>query len=153
MLPAVSESLMATHYLHLNEDDSLPDLAFEKPYKCVVILNERVSFECRTLVSKWLVETGCLYMMAWGANCGDWDDSVDWANIEQFESGDIPEAEFVMTTWHEDESLEEVFWFCNFCAHAYNDQDFPNTLILDIGNSDRKLDIIKRYEEAGSKNG
>ncbi len=55
-------------------------------------------------------------MMAWGRNCHEWDTSVDEANLAAFDFGEIPEDAFVMTTWHEDEPIEDVFWFSIMCA-------------------------------------
>ena len=50
-------------------------------------------------------------MMAWGEDCSMWDDAVDWANLEVHNYTEIPTDKSVMTTWHEDESLADVFWF------------------------------------------
>ena len=71
-----------------------------------------VNSEWRQTVSEWLVDQGCLYMMAHGDECSLWDDSVDIANLEAFDWNfdDIPEDKHVTTTWHENESLEEVFF-------------------------------------------
>lgn len=62
-------------------------------------------------VSRWLVASGCRYMLAWDKECSAWDDAVDEADLERFDYGDIPDEEVVMTTRHEDDDLEEVFWF------------------------------------------
>jgi hypothetical protein len=43
--------------------------------------------------------------------------AFDCANLEVFDFGDIPNSEFVMTTWHENESLQEDFWFAKEAAH------------------------------------
>jgi len=55
-------------------------------------------------------------MMAWDEDCSSWDDIVDMANSEQHDFGPIPDASLVMTTWHENEPLEEVTWFSEFAA-------------------------------------
>ena len=77
----------------------------------MVILEGDYGADWQDEVSRWLVDSGCLYMMAWGPRCSSWDDSVDWANIGSFGDEEIPDAAFVMTTWHDDEPLDEVFWF------------------------------------------
>src|SRR6516165_8013507 len=33
-----------------------------------------------------------------------------------FDYGEIPDDDFVMTTWHANESLQETFWFSERCA-------------------------------------
>ena len=73
-------------YLQLRNNEVLPQIKTPHPFKCVVIIDASVSQEWQTKVSKWLVNSGCLYMMAWGNDCSSWDDSVDYANIEQFEN-------------------------------------------------------------------
>jgi hypothetical protein len=70
-------------------------------------------------------------MSAWGNECDLWDDSVDWATIDK-ESNDIqPEGECVMTTWHENETLEEAAGF--FMRHGSNSiQRLDATLIVNF---------------------
>ena len=84
----------------------LPDISNLNPFRAVVAIEETVTQEWQSEVSRWLVESGCLYLMAWGNNCSSWDTSVDIANLEAFDYEDIPEVNFVMTTWHEDEPLK-----------------------------------------------
>jgi len=98
-------------YLTLKNGDEPKEIDDLKPFKCVVLISEDVSVGWRASVSKWLVNSGCLYMMAWGRECSAWDDSVDKANCERFDCGDIPDGQFVMTTWHDDDSLEDVSHF------------------------------------------
>lgn len=76
-------------------------------------------------------------MMAWGKDCGSWDDSVDWANLETFDFRDIPDNEFVMTTWHENESLQEVFRFAKEMAH-HPAVKLDNVLILHVGAEEKR---------------
>ncbi|MCP4080405.1 MAG: hypothetical protein GY743_09160 [Planctomycetaceae bacterium] len=91
-------------------------------------------------ISKWLVESGCLYMMAWGNDCGSWDTSVDIANLEEFDDAEIPDNRLVMTTWHPQETVAEVFWFCKNCAF-HPTVDISNDMILHLSPepSSRKL--------------
>lgn len=88
-------------YVRVSNDDALPELSNPKPFKAVVIIEELVSTSYQNLVSRRLVNHGCRYMLAWGLKCSEWDDSVDHANLEKFDYGDIPDEDFVMTTWHE----------------------------------------------------
>jgi hypothetical protein len=80
------------------------------PFKVIVVLETSYSSEWQKEVSNWLVKSGCRYMMTWGPNCISWDDSVDWADLEARDFAD-DDSRFVMTTWHEKDSLESVFWF------------------------------------------
>lgn len=85
--------------------------------------------------------------MAWGRECSSWDDSVDFANLEEFSYGEIPDDAFVMTTWHESEPLEEVFWFAkNSAFHPSIELD--NTLILHLGENDKGEEFKKQFKNA-----
>lgn len=103
-------------YKKIEPGKPLPALCTLGPFRAVVVVDAEVTSEWRSLVSDWLVRSGCLYLMAWGNNCSSWDDSVDEANIDQFFPAESPDDRFVMTTWHEGESLEDVFWFAKNCA-------------------------------------
>ena len=86
--------------------------------------------------------------MAWGVDCSLWDDSVDHADLERFGYSDIPEDEFVMTTWHEGDTLEEVFWFARHVAtQTYDDRSLERLLVLDLGPVERSATIAALYAE------
>jgi len=55
--------------------------------------------------------------------------AFDCANLEVFDFGDIPDSEFVMTTWHENEPLLEDCWFAKEAAH-HPTVKLDNTLVL-----------------------
>lgn len=134
-------------YVRAQDGEALPDVGDLKPFKAVVIVEERPSREWQMTVSRWLVESGCLFMMAWGEDCGSWDDSVDFANLEAFDFGDIPEGQDVMTTWHESDSLEDVFRFAkSWALHPSGQLD--NSLIVHIGAEDRRSELETALREA-----
>lgn len=85
--------------------------------------------------------------MAWGVDGSSWDDCVDMANIEQFDFKDIPSESFVMTTWHENETLSEVFWFAKQCAF-HPAVDLQHTLLLHIATDSRETEILREYSDA-----
>jgi hypothetical protein len=133
-------------YLHLEPESSLPEIANE-PTRMVVIVEAEVSPEWQSLVSDWIVRSGCLYMMAWGIECSSWDDSVDWANINKYGEDPIPDDGFVITTWHSDEPLEEVFWFSKNCA-IHPVVDLNQTIILDISTENQRVQLLHAYAAA-----
>jgi len=138
---------MAVKYVQLVPGAELPDISDLKPFRCVVIVEEEPSSEWQAQVSEWLVEAGCLYMMAWGKGCSSWDDSVDYANMKRSGYNDIPEEQFIMTTWHEDEPLKEVFVFSkNDVFHPC--VGLPNTLILHISQENREDKVLAEYARA-----
>ncbi|GLT18374.1 hypothetical protein GCM10007938_21520 [Vibrio zhanjiangensis] len=86
-------------------------------------------------------------MMAWGNDCGSWDTSVDLANLQQFNFHEVPEESFVSTTWHEDESLKEVFWFSKNCAF-HSVIELNNTIVLHLSPNYNEDIIRQKYESA-----
>ncbi|MFO0992722.1 MAG: hypothetical protein U1E67_12425 [Hyphomicrobiales bacterium] len=141
--------MSAPIYLHLRPGDTPPSLGERSPFKTVVVIESEVTPEWRAQVSDWLVENGCLYMMAWGQDCSKWDDSVDWAVLEKFDYGDIPDEAFVMTTWHDGVPLDEVFWFCQHCA--FNEAvEFDRTYILHIADEPREAEMLSRFQAASN---
>jgi hypothetical protein len=95
------EPILMPVYLHLAPEAALPDISALTPFRAVIIVEAAASSTWQAVVSEWLVRSGCLYAMAWGPGCSSWDDSVDMANIEQFEFKEVPKNKFVMTTWHD----------------------------------------------------
>jgi len=133
-------------YFRIQQGEPLPDIALHAPFRAVVIIESQYTSEWQDEVSDWLVNSGCLYMMAWGPRCSEWDDSVDYAMQKRFDFEEAPDESFVMTTWHNNESLEEVFWFAQFCAHdPYVEL---NSLIVHVSDTDRGAELLRRYAEA-----
>jgi hypothetical protein len=115
-----------------------------QPCRIVVVIEQEVSSEWQARISKWIVDTGCLYMMAWGTGCSAWHDAVDIAHLEDNDWGEIPDNRFMMTTWHDDEPLEEVFWFCRFSAY-HSDIELPTVIIVHIAETPRREEILEIY--------
>jgi hypothetical protein len=136
-------------YMRVEPGNGLKPYDGARPFRAVVVVEEAVSPEWRAAASKWLVDSDCLYMMAWGQECSLWDDSVDLANIAAFNFGEIPERHFVMTTWHEHEPLEEVFWFAkNLAFTAGSRVEIADTVILHVSRVDREEEYATLYAAA-----
>ncbi len=132
------------HYVRIAPDEPLPDISALAPFKAVVVIEADYTPEWQETVSRWLVESGCRYMMAWGPNCSSWDNSVDHADIAA--GGLEDDTKFVLTTWHDDESLESVFWFSRFCAeYSYADVALPNAVILHLSEKDRRSELLELF--------
>jgi len=114
-------------------------------YKCLILIERKVGEAYQYEVSKLLVETGCRWSLSWGLDCISWDDSVDWANIDQFTGTTIPEDKLVVTTWHERETLEEVVEFSKQCTdHA--GRVIEDTLVLDFGTLGKQRILESLYQ-------
>ena len=140
----LSDPIETLLYVHLPSGSELPTLPSDQAFRGVLIVEAPVTVQWQDRVSKWLVDSGCLDMMAWGPGCSSWDDSVDWANIESFESGDIPEDRFVLTTWHEGQSLEEAFDFCKACA-KHPVVPLPVVMLIHIAEQERETELRERF--------
>ena len=134
-------------YIHLDSGSEIPGLSFDGPYRAVLVLETRCDPKWQAQVSFALCDSGCRYMMAWGVECSSWDGSVDLANLKQFDFGDIPAPDFVMTTWHGDETLDEVFGFAKRAA-MHPDLELTSIAILHIGGHAREAEFMARYDAA-----
>ncbi|MDZ4275377.1 MAG: hypothetical protein U0995_05020 [Erythrobacter sp.] len=132
-------------YIHLPAGSPLPPLQ-PAPRRIIVIVEQDVTSDWQDEVSKWIVDNGCLYMMAWGRDCSSWDDSVDWANRDRIGEAELTDENHVMTTWHADEPLSEVFFFNQMCAW-HPTLDLERVTILDISEHDRSADILSAYSQ------
>jgi hypothetical protein len=137
----------APAYIFLKPGDLPPAVESGSPYKAVVVADVVVSPEWRNRISSWLVDTGCRYVMAWGKECCEWDSSVDEANLAAFDYGEIPERDFVMTTWHENLPVEEVFWYSQFSAE-HPLLSLTETLIIQIASECRKAELLQAFFKA-----
>lgn len=134
-------------YYQISNKGSLPEISNLKPFKCVVVVEEEVDIEWQRQVSEWLVKSGCLYMMAWGKKCSSWDDSVDEANLKEWSYEDIPDESFVMTTWHEKESLSEVMWFAVHSAF-HETCELEKIVVLHIAKVPQEFRFREEFKNA-----
>ncbi len=134
-------------YVQLEPGSNPPDISMPDPARVVVIVEAEVTPEWQSVVSEWLVRSNCLYMLAWGIKCSEWDDSVDMANIEQFGFGEIPKNQFVITTWHQDQTLPEVFSFAKHWAR-HPTTDLKRTVLLHISATNKEHELLGTYAAA-----
>ena len=136
---------MSLRYLQLQPESSLPDISTINPFRAVVIVEDQATPDWQYRVCQWLVKSGSMYVMAWGNGCEAWHDSIDLAHLEDSKYEQIPEEKLVITTWHENEPLKDVFWFSkNLAFHPA--VEISDTLILHISNQDRSLEYLAQYE-------
>jgi hypothetical protein len=137
---------MEPRYLHLRPEQAPPELAVA-PFRAVIVAAEVVSENWLNSIAEWIVKSGCLYVVAWGVDCEKWHDSVDWAVLEVFKNGDIPDDRFVMTTWHNNEPLSEALWFVGQCAF-HPDVELTETVILHIAVEERASQMQQTYRDS-----
>ena len=93
-------------------------------------------------VARILLKAGCVYFCCWGPDCERVHDIIDGAYAS--DGTDIGDrASTIMTTWHNDESLEEATWFALNVAFP-DDQFFDKTeavVAVAIGSADWSREI------------
>ncbi|RYY77220.1 MAG: hypothetical protein EOO52_07010 [Gammaproteobacteria bacterium] len=135
------------NYIQLKAQEALPSIEHLYPFKCLVIISESVSQARQDEISMWLVKSGCVVMCAWGINCSSWDDSVDCASIEMFNYNQPLPERFVLTTWHENEPLEEAMFFLKHTI-SHPEHDLENVVLLHISSKSQRNEIIAEFENA-----
>ena len=124
-----------------------PALVAGEPFIAVVIVEANCSAEWQALVSEWLVDSGCLYMVSWGETSSSWDDSVDFANMKHFEFGEIPNDKFVMTAWFSNDPLREAFWFAKNNA-VHPTIELARTVLVHISVRNKESQLVREYADA-----
>lgn len=107
---------------------------FDKDFALLLIVeDESITPEIQTQISSDIVLSNCRYFMCRGHQCSTWDDSVDFACIEQDKD--------ITTTWHENESLEETLFF--LASHTFDsekDQVINTKCVMILGENNELLD-------------
>jgi hypothetical protein len=135
-------------YLHLLPAADMPEFSAADPFKAIVIVEQPIEAERRDTICRWLAGTGCLYMMAWGRNCGDWVTAMELANRAKLaDDEDIPSEQLTIATAHENEALKDVLWFAKFTAmHPCHALD--NTIVLHLAATATEEELIAAYTAA-----
>lgn len=135
------------HYLQLRPHDALPDLAHLSPFMAVVVIDDDSDEMWRWDVARWLVDSGCRYMLAWGKECESWRDALEDAALEAVDYDDVPPEQAVLATSHEDEDLEEVFWFARHRA-SHPALRFDTAVILHVAARGRPDELLAQFADA-----
>lgn len=135
------------NYVHLTASSPLPDISGLRPFKAIVIVADAIVPDRRAAISEWLVASGCLYMMAWGIECSAWEDAVELANFKAFDFAEIPDDRLVITTWHDNQALTEVFWFAKHTA-MHPCCRLGNVLLLHLSPTGREQELTDEYDAA-----
>ena len=134
-------------YVHLPPQSPLPARVIARPFRAVLILEGEVEAIWQRQVSRWLVQSGCLYALSVGAGCGAWETAIDEAHLEQFDFDDITPDPFVITTSHPYESLSEVFGFAKHVAF-HPAAPLSTTVLLHVGAVPNEMVWLEAYAAA-----
>jgi len=117
--------------------DTLSSKGIDAPFACLLYSNqENVSDAEMMAVANWLLSSGCRYAVCAGIKCSEWHDAIDAADVIRDPAG----QNVVMTSWHENESIQDIVWFW-LNATNFDDVVFENYLALFIGDSKANSEI------------
>ena len=134
-------------YLHLPPDTDLPALALPAPFRAIVLVEDDVTETWMWETARWLVASGCHYVLAWGRACEAWREAVDDAAEEAVDYEDVPDERRVLATAHEDDDMDEVFWFARHRA-VHPALPLDTTVIVHIAALARREAIEQAYADA-----
>lgn len=104
---ATNRELFAVHLNNARDLSDTIDIT-SKHFACFLCWDSRDidSNEIET-VAEILLRSGCVYFCTWGSGSARAHDIIDKVIIGK----NMEEESVIMTTWHEDESLDEALWF------------------------------------------
>jgi len=127
---------MEFHFLHLQRPYRFEAPAADAFVLLLDVSDTTVTPEEQTELSQAIAASGCRYALCRGFGCSSWDDSIDEASVlAEIEGRPQP---FLMTTWHEHESLEDVLEF--MLRNTAFDEFVPRAFVVaELGGEGRKL--------------
>ena len=99
-------------------------------------------------IANWAFDQGAVYLCVWGPDCERVHDIMDEVLADR--NFNETDEDVVMTTWHDDETLEEALWFAvnsAFAVGAY-EQTCKTLVAVTIENQDWGSQIAKKLSES-----
>ncbi len=138
---------MSTSYIAIKPNELLQ---FEAPapiFKCGIISDFDTDNAFKNAITKRLYDLGCLYFCAWGHECEDWHDTIDWNILEKHDYNDIPDDQFCLTTWHDNQPLTDMLFCLKILSHTYLEGDIiEDALLIHITNTPDEENIVEQYK-------
>jgi hypothetical protein len=137
-------------YLHLPPNADLPALADIAPFQAILLLDaapDDIDELWRFDVCRWLVAAGCRYLLAWGTDCETWREGVEDAALEAADYEDVAPEQAVLTSAHEDEELDDVFWFARHRA-AHPGLGLERVVIVHVAPHADRQRMLDAYDAA-----
>lgn len=133
-------------YLQLRPDTDLPEFGQPAPSMVILVSEAACDDMWRWEVARALAASGCRYLLAWGVDCAAWHDAIDDAADEALDYAEPTPEQALISTWHEDEELEEVFWFARHRAH--HPARLTRTLIVHIAAQGQPEALLAQFNDA-----
>jgi hypothetical protein len=136
----------AVRYLHLDPEAELPALQGLHQFKAIIAIEAEVHEAVMWDVSRWLISSGCLVALTWGKNSEAWREAIDDAFLEAVDYEDVPAERAVIATAHEEDDLDEVFWYAKH--RASHPAELHDTLIIHLADTSRRDELEAQYHDA-----
>jgi hypothetical protein len=137
------------YFLAAPDIAALPQLySFPSQHFAALLLGDTTAVDAGALAAaaQVLVRYGCSYFCAWGPGCERAHDIFDEECL------DVPEPAVIMTTWHDDEPLDEALWF--FLRTTWPDDTYFDTtraaIAITIGSSEWAAHVERRMRDIPS---
>ncbi len=120
----------------------------DEKFVCAIFANDpTISVDEQNTISNQIIKSTCRYAVCAGYKCSSWDDSIDFARITNDPNFSPPDEDFVMTTWHENETVAEVLWFA-LTQTDFDENKFKKYLVLFIGAEEKiKIEVKNAIQE------
>ena len=119
---------------NISKISDIENLIFPTKYFILFLAADFTSFDDNKIIeiAQKLINSGLGWVCTFGPECSKAHDLFDLANIfwEEKTGNEFQ----VMSTWHENEPIEEALWFCLFNAILEVPENECSTIILSINN-------------------
>jgi hypothetical protein len=122
-------------------------------FACLIAWDsENASVEQISKLVETIILNGAGYICCWGKGCQRVHDIADEIDSYPYKLYGSPDGSVIMTTWHEDESLEEVMWFFLNVTNpdTYYEKSLNSNLVISIGNKTWDESILKLLQNPDS---
>lgn len=111
---------------------------------CILIVDDqKISIDRKNQICMDIVYSECEWVECIGYDGSDWDDRLDWSYLESIDF-DSSFKETLMTSWHDDETLDEVLEPFLRYSLARHGKHFNKIAIVLLGADHYSVDGIKQ---------
>ena len=145
MKPIAQQDSHPIWLIKMQPDDEFRSPCLGEDFAALVaIYDGAISSESRNSLCDALIAQGCRNGVFWGYDCSVWDDSLDWAFLATDPNFNPPNSRFVMSSWHDNEPLEEALFGLLKCS-AFDNFVPRNFVVIVLGDGSCK-EIIAAVE-------
>lgn len=137
------------HTHHIRSPDELTLPSVNGFYPCVIYALRRTSIVEKSMVIEALLAGSCRFFVCGGIECETWHDVADEIIVRQESEQNSAFEQSICTTWHENEGVEELFFFLESCTDVEDADPSVRGLILLIGGAEEEaLTLFRRFMPA-----